>query len=52
MEDVVVYGYVTPLKVKIVLAFALSDAIVRDIEVTMVRIVLVSSSYIHDNFFL
>ncbi|KIK06733.1 hypothetical protein K443DRAFT_674017 [Laccaria amethystina LaAM-08-1] len=36
MEDVVVYGYVTPLKVKIVLAFALSDAIVRDIEVTMI----------------
>ena len=36
MEDVAVYGYVTPLKVKIVVAFALSDSVVRDIEVNTV----------------
>ncbi|KAJ8454865.1 hypothetical protein ONZ45_g19139 [Pleurotus djamor] len=33
MEDVAVYGYMTPLKVKIILALALTDAIVRDAEV-------------------
>lgn len=37
MEDVAVYGYITPLKVKIVLALALSDSVVRDVEITMVR---------------
>lgn len=37
MEDVAVYGYMTPLKVKIVLALALSDNVVRDAEVCMVR---------------
>lgn len=37
MEDVAVYGYITPLKVKIVLAVALSDAVVRDVEVNMAR---------------
>jgi hypothetical protein len=36
MEDVAVYGYITPLKVKIVLAMALSDTAVRDAEITMV----------------
>ncbi|TFY57540.1 hypothetical protein EVG20_g8505 [Dentipellis fragilis] len=36
MEDVAVYGYVTPLKLKIVLAFALSDAVVRDADVTAI----------------
>lgn len=36
MEDVAVYGYITPLKVKIVLALALSDFIVKDLEVIMV----------------
>ena len=41
MEDVAVYGYVTPLKVKIVLALALSDSVVKDVEVIMVRCVLV-----------
>ncbi|KAF5331624.1 hypothetical protein D9611_007698 [Ephemerocybe angulata] len=35
MEDVAVYGYITPLKVKIVLALALSDAVVKDVEVIM-----------------
>ncbi|TFK28767.1 trafficking protein particle complex 2 [Coprinopsis marcescibilis] len=33
MEDVAVYGYVTPLKVKIILALALTDAVVKDTEV-------------------
>jgi len=37
MEDVAVYGYITPLKVKIVIALPLSDSVVRDIETTMVR---------------
>ncbi|TRM67615.1 Sedlin, N-terminal conserved region-domain-containing protein [Schizophyllum amplum] len=36
MEDVAVYGYVTPLRVKIVVAFALSDSVVRDIEVNTI----------------
>lgn len=36
MEDVAVYGYITPLKVKIVLALALSDSVVKDVEVTMI----------------
>ena len=31
------YGYVTPLKLKIVLALALSDAVVRDADVISVR---------------
>jgi len=35
MDDVAAYGYVTPLKVKIVLALALTDAVVRDTEVIM-----------------
>ena len=37
LEDVAVYGYMTPLKVKIVLTFDLTDAVVRDADVTMVR---------------
>jgi hypothetical protein len=37
MEDVAVYGYMTPLRVKIVLAFALSDSVVKDAEVNLVR---------------
>ncbi|KAG6817464.1 hypothetical protein H0H87_008632 [Tephrocybe sp. NHM501043] len=36
MEDVAVYGYITPLKVKIVVALALSDSVVKDVEITMV----------------
>ncbi|KAH0840122.1 trafficking protein particle complex 2 [Lanmaoa asiatica] len=35
MDDVAAYGYVTPLKVKIVLALPLTDAVVRDAEVIM-----------------
>lgn len=37
MEDVVVYGYLTPLRVKIILALALTDAVVRDKDVIEVR---------------
>ncbi|KAG5724494.1 Trafficking protein particle complex subunit 2-like protein [Termitomyces sp. T112] len=36
MEDVAVYGYITPLKVKIVIALALSDSVVKDVEVVMI----------------
>jgi trafficking protein particle complex subunit 2 len=37
LEDVAVYGYITPLKVKIVLALGLTDSVVRDADITMVR---------------
>ncbi|KAK7691876.1 hypothetical protein QCA50_005280 [Cerrena zonata] len=33
VEDVAVYGYMTPLKVKIIIALELSDSIVRDADV-------------------
>ncbi len=36
MEDVAVYGYVTPLKMKIIVAFALTDTIIKDAEVNLV----------------
>lgn len=36
MEDLAVYGYVTPTKVKIVVALALSDAVVKDADVILV----------------
>jgi len=36
MEDVAVYGYITPLKVKIVLTLGLTDSVVRDADVTMI----------------
>ncbi|KIK65289.1 hypothetical protein GYMLUDRAFT_38726 [Collybiopsis luxurians FD-317 M1] len=36
MEDVVVYGYITPAKVKIVIALPLSDTVLRDQEVNMI----------------
>ena len=37
MEDVAVYGYITPLKVKIVIALPLTDSVVRDAEITTVN---------------
>lgn len=43
MEDVAVYGYITPLKVKIIIALALTDAVVRDADVLTVRFPLSSS---------
>jgi len=36
MEDVAVYGYITPLKVKIIVAIQLSDSVVKDIEILTV----------------
>ena len=36
MEDVAVYGYITPLKVKIIIALALTDSVVRDADVLTV----------------
>ena len=36
MEDVAVYGYMTPLKVKIIIALALTDSVVRDADVLTV----------------
>ncbi|KAF7790092.1 hypothetical protein EIP86_001042 [Pleurotus ostreatoroseus] len=33
VEDVAVYGFMTPLKVKIIIALELSDAVVRDADV-------------------
>lgn len=37
MEDVAVYGYITPLKTKIVLALGLTDSVIRDADIIMVR---------------
>ena len=37
MEDVAVYGYITPLKVKIIIALAMTDSVVRDADVLTVR---------------
>lgn len=37
MDDIAAYGYITPLKMKIVLALPLTDSVVRDAEVIMVR---------------
>lgn len=36
MEDVAVYGYITPTRVKIILALELADAVVRDADVVAV----------------
>lgn len=44
MEDVAVYGYVTPLKMKIIIAFALTDTIVKDAEVNLVGLLSTSFS--------
>lgn len=38
------YGYVTPLKLKIILALALTDAVVRDANIISVRLFSSSSS--------
>ena len=37
MEDVAVYGYITPLKVKIIIVLALTDSVVRDADILTVR---------------
>ena len=40
MDDVAAYGYITPLKVKMVITLALTDSVVRDVEVITVSLVL------------
>ena len=54
MDDVSVYGYITPLKVKIVLVLELADSIVRDKELITVCNVLLSidseTYYSHPDF--
>lgn len=37
MEDLAVYGYITPAKLKIIVALALSDAVVRDSDIVLVN---------------
>ncbi len=37
MDDVAVYGYVTPTRIKIIIALELADAVVRDADVITVR---------------
>ncbi|KAI6047224.1 Sedlin [Pisolithus marmoratus] len=36
MDDVAAYGYITPLKVKMVIALALTDSVVRDADVVVI----------------
>jgi len=36
LEDVAVYGYVTPTRIKIILALELADAVVRDADVVAI----------------
>ena len=38
MEDVAVYGYITPLKIKIIVAIQLSDSVVKDVEIISVSL--------------
>lgn len=59
MEDLAVYGYVTPMKLKIVIAIALADTVVRDTDVVLVSpavftrtILLFTSIYVSANRFL
>jgi len=49
MDNVAVYGYITPLRVKIVLGLALSDFVVRDVEVIMVRSLLSAYNAVVDH---
>ena len=39
MDEAAIYGYITPLKVKIVIMLSLTDSVVRDADVTTVCIV-------------
>jgi len=36
MEDLAVYGWIAPSKLKIVLALALTDAVIRDQDIVMI----------------
>jgi len=46
-----VYGYITPLKVKIVLALALTDSVVKDMDILTVRATSYSSSPMNTGLF-
>ena len=41
LEDVAVYGYITPMKIKIVLTLALTDDLVRDADIISVSLRIV-----------
>jgi len=43
MEEVAVYGFMTPLKLKIIVALALTDTVVRDQDMLIVRLLLFSN---------
>ena len=43
MEEVAVYGFMTPLKLKIIVALALTDTVVRDQDMLIVRPLLLSN---------
>ncbi|KIK30640.1 hypothetical protein PISMIDRAFT_670715 [Pisolithus microcarpus 441] len=45
MDDVAAYGYITPLKVKVVIALALTDSVVRDADIIMIFKALHMSFY-------
>lgn len=45
------YGYITPLKVKIVLALALTDSVVKDMDILTVRAISSSSSLMNIGLF-
>lgn len=45
VEDVAVYGFMTPLKAKIIIALELSDQVVRESDIIAVSSPLVSSFY-------
>lgn len=47
MEDVAVYGYITPLKVKIIVALPLTDSVVKDVEITAVSLCYVFKGFDH-----
>jgi hypothetical protein len=47
MEDVAVYGYITPLKVKIIVALPLTDSVVKDVEITAVSLCYLFEGFDH-----
>lgn len=42
MEDLAVYGYIAPSKIKIVIALALTDAVVKDQDILVVSFLSLS----------
>jgi hypothetical protein len=45
MEDLAIYGYVTPTRLRIVIAFALVDAVIKDTDVVVIFKSLHSAYY-------